>query len=162
MYNIHSRIPPINTNPISELTSNFFCSISSREFLRDRFKTSNHLIGKVDFLISIYPKLFASAAVWCVATIPPLLLILTNCLVLILCVIVYGFYKGYKKRMRICNGALEFGMELHPDKPRMLGNLDNFNQLSFWVKPRNLHSCSFQRVFIFDVELVTMSVSLFY
>src|SRR5438874_2050469 len=70
------------------------------------------------------------------------------------------FDEAREQRMRLERPALELGMELDADEPRMVGPLDDFGQLTVGRHAGKDQSRSLERVTIVDVDLVAVAVPL--
>src|SRR5579883_1692004 len=71
-----------------------------------------------------------------------------------------GADKVAKKRVRPGRARLELRMELTPDHPRMVGDLNDFDQLTIRGDTRDLQARCLQRRPILIVELPAVSMPL--
>ena len=70
------------------------------------------------------------------------------------------FYKIPEQGVRFCYPGFEFWMRLGGNKPGVISNFDHLNQLIIRGCPRDYHSCSFELITIFIINLKTMSMTL--
>src|SRR6266851_2460610 len=71
-----------------------------------------------------------------------------------------GAHKGGKERVRLERFRFELGMELHADKPRMIGEFDNFRQHSVRRHARKRQPRRLPTWPIADVDFIAMAMPL--
>ena len=64
--------------------------------------------------------------------------------------------------MSLVRLRLEFRVELNTDKPRMILDFDDFDQVFFWIDSGNEHSCFGELFAVIVVEFVAMTVTFGY
>jgi len=70
------------------------------------------------------------------------------------------FYKSGKEWMRGQRLGFEFRMELHANKPRVIGHLNHFHIDAVRSFSSNAKACGYQRRFVLAIEFIAMAVSL--
>ena len=68
-------------------------------------------------------------------------------------------YKTYKQRMRFAHRAFQLWVELHANKPRVVGQLNNFYQIGCRVDAGHHHTTILKSLQISIVELISMAMT---